>query len=74
MDVSKLTVKHQVTIPADVRATLGVKAGDHVAFEVVDGKVLVRKARPVDWAWAASVGATLSEWSSDEDERAFRDL
>jgi AbrB family looped-hinge helix DNA binding protein len=74
MDVSKLTVKHQVTIPADVRTTLGVKAGDHVAFEVEDGKVVVRKARPIDRAWAVAISETLTEWSSDEDEQAFRDL
>ncbi|MHA3790994.1 AbrB/MazE/SpoVT family DNA-binding domain-containing protein [Rhizorhabdus wittichii] len=74
MDVSKLTAKNQVTIPADVRQQLGVKSGDHVAFEVEDGKVIVRKARAIDWAWTATVGSTLSEWSSDADEEAFRDL
>ena len=74
MDVSKLTAKNQVTIPADVRQRLGVKSGDHVAFEVDDGKVIVRKAKSIDWAWSAAVGATLSEWSSDADEEAFRDL
>ncbi len=74
MDVSKLTAKNQVTIPADVRQRLGVKSGDHVAFEIDDGKVVVRKARPIDWAWSAAVGSTLSEWSSDADEEAFRDL
>lgn len=74
MDVSKLTAKNQVTIPADVRQRLGVKSGDHVAFEVDGGKVIVRKAKPIDWAWSAAVGSTLSEWSSDADEEAFRDL
>jgi AbrB family looped-hinge helix DNA binding protein len=29
MDVSKLTAKNQVTIPADVRQHLGVRSGDH---------------------------------------------
>jgi AbrB family looped-hinge helix DNA binding protein len=74
MDVSKLTAKNQVTIPADVRQQLGVKSGDHVAFEGEDGTVIVRKARAIDWAWTATVGSTLSEWSSDADEEAFRDL
>lgn len=74
MDISKLTVKNQVTIPADVRQQLGVKSGDHVAFEREDGKIIVRKATPIDWAWTAAVGSTLSEWSSDADEEAFRDL
>lgn len=74
MDVSKLTAKNQVTIPADVRQRLGVKSGDHVAFEVDGGNVIVRKAKAIDWAWSAAVGSTLSEWSSDADEEAFRDL
>lgn len=74
MDVSKLTAKNQVTIPADVRQRLGVKSGDHVTFEWEGDKVIVRKARPIDWAWSAAVGSTLSEWSSDADDEAFRDL
>ncbi len=51
-----------------------LKSGDHVAFEVDGGKVIVRKAKPIDWAWSAAVGSTLSEWSSEADEEAFRDL
>jgi len=74
MDVSRLTVKHQVTVPADVRAALGLKAGDHVAFEVENGRAVLRRAEPIDRAWAAAVGSALTEWSEDEDEDAWRDL
>ena len=74
MDVSKLTAKNQVTIPADVRTHLGVKSGDHVAFAVEGDHVVVRKARPIDWEWARAVQSTLTEWSSEADDEAFRDL
>jgi len=45
MPASKLTSKGQATIPAEVRAVLGVKPGDSVAFTLNDaGEVVVTKA------------------------------
>ena len=45
MSVSKLTSKGQATIPADIRAALGVKPGDSVEFVMNDaGEMVVRKA------------------------------
>jgi AbrB family looped-hinge helix DNA binding protein len=42
---NRLTVKGQVTIPRDVRAALGVKAGDPVSFEPrSDGTCVIKKA------------------------------
>jgi AbrB family looped-hinge helix DNA binding protein len=74
METSRITSKHQATVPADVRAALGVRAGDTLAWEVRDGEARVRKARPIDVAFAAAVAATLDEWDSPEDEEAWRDL
>lgn len=71
---SKLTRKYQATIPARVRAALGLRAGDSVAFDMDGDKVRVRKARPVDLAFAQAVEATLQEWGTAADENAFRDL
>lgn len=40
---AKVTSKGQVTIPAEIRAALNVKEGDHVEFFVHrDGRVFVR--------------------------------
>ncbi len=36
MSTATLTTKGQITIPADVRRTLGVQAGDRVEFVQVD--------------------------------------
>lgn len=74
METSRITSKHQATVPADVRAALGLKAGDSIAWEVIDGEARVRKARPIDRAFAAAVSTTLTEWGSDEDEDAWRAL
>lgn len=74
--MSKLTSKHQATVPAEVRAALGLKAGDAIEWEVDEkGVARVRKASPIDWAWLKGVEANLAEeWLSPEDEEAWRDL
>ena len=38
---AKLTSKGQITLPAEVRRTLGVSRGDEVIFEIAAGQVTV---------------------------------
>jgi AbrB family looped-hinge helix DNA binding protein len=72
---SRVTQKFQTTIPAKVRKLLGIKSGDLIGFEAREkGEVVIRKATPLDVAFAKSVEGTLSEWTSKEDEEAYRDL
>lgn len=71
---SKLTQKYQATIPAAVREKLELRAGDVIAFEIENDIVIVRKARPLDIAFAQAASDTLSEWASAEDEDAYGDL
>jgi AbrB family looped-hinge helix DNA binding protein len=71
---SRITSKYQATVPADVRTALGLRAGDTLAWEVNDGEVRVRRAKPLDIAFAAAVAGTLDEWDSPEDEEAWREL
>lgn len=40
-----MSPKGQVTIPAEIRAILGLRPRDKVAFEVQEGQVLIRPAR-----------------------------
>ncbi|HEX5504580.1 MAG TPA: AbrB/MazE/SpoVT family DNA-binding domain-containing protein [Thermomicrobiales bacterium] len=78
---SRMTSKGQVTIPAEIRARLGLKPRDRVRFEVVDGAVLLRRAhsailegygavaptqRPEDWA---AVREAVEEAIADEARR-----
>ena len=71
---SKLTSKYQATIPQEVRELLLLKKGDEVAFEIEGGQVVIRKATPLDVEYLASVESTLSEWNSENDEEAYKDL
>ena len=36
--------------------------------------MLIKKGSPVDWEYLESVSDTLSEWSSEADEEAYRSL
>ncbi|MPZ17272.1 MAG: AbrB/MazE/SpoVT family DNA-binding domain-containing protein [Luteitalea sp.] len=71
---SRLTRKAQVTIPRAVRETLGVAPGDYIAYELGEGRVSLRRVEPFDLEFHAALSETLDEWSTPEDEEAFRDL
>jgi antitoxin PrlF len=72
MITSKLTSKAQTTIPQPVRAALQLKEGDAVHYEIIDGRVILTKARSP--AQADDPFRTFHEWTSDADERAYRGL
>jgi len=42
--VVRVTRNHQITIPAEVRRRLGIKAGDRVVVEVEGDRIVIRKA------------------------------
>lgn len=72
---SRLTTKGQATVPLSVRKRLRLKPGDTVVFEELDaGTIRIRKAEPLDLEFLSALEKTLSEWNSDNDERAYRDL
>jgi antitoxin PrlF len=74
MLITKLTVKFQTTIPAEVRQFLHLNKGDSVIFEIENDRVTVRKALPMDQEYLRSLESTLCEWDSENDEDAYRDL
>ena len=65
---SKLTSKAQTTIPAPVRAALGIRPGDEIVYEIDGDRVVLRK---VDRGTADDPFATFEEWSSAADQRAY---
>ena len=73
-EFSRLTGKYQATVPALVRRSLGVGAGDRLAWVVEGDTVTLRRATPPDDGFTAALSETLSEWSSPEDEAAWRGL
>ncbi|WP_295444867.1 type II toxin-antitoxin system PrlF family antitoxin [uncultured Thiodictyon sp.] len=73
--LAKITSKGQTTIPQEVRKALQAGPGDLLAWDLTaDGKVTVRRVRPLDLDYLKAVEGTLSEWASAEDEAAYRDL
>jgi AbrB family looped-hinge helix DNA binding protein len=74
LHTSKLTSKFQATVPTPVRKALQLKAGDTVGFEVEGQEVKLRRATPLDMAFAEALEGTLGERSSLADEHAFKDL
>lgn len=73
--VAKITAKGQTTIPQDVRAALHIAPGDLIAWEVgADGTAIVRRVQPLDIEYLRAVEGTLSEWASEADEEAYREL
>jgi antitoxin PrlF len=72
---SRLTSKGQATVPLPVRKKLHLEPGDTLVFEESQaGTVLIRKAEPLDLEFLKALERTLSEWNSDNDEKAYGDL
>jgi antitoxin PrlF len=75
--VTRLTVKHQTTIPVEVRRVLGLKSGDQVEFSIEGTVVTLRKAEPRlpdDLAFRLAQAHAMRDWDTPEDDEAFRDL
>ena len=44
MELAKITLRGQITIPADIRRKLGVKDGDKVVFVEENGRIVMENA------------------------------
>ena len=73
MIVSKLTSKAQTTIPRPIRAALGLQPGDELLYEVLDGRVMLTKARR-GTTTTDDPFRTFEEWRSAADTKAYADL
>lgn len=69
--VSRLTSKAQTVIPKTVREKLGVKPGDLLRYIEENNRIVIEKVR--DEA-EDDPFATFTEWSSEADERAYKNL
>jgi AbrB family looped-hinge helix DNA binding protein len=71
---SRLNKKYQATIPKPVREILELRPGDAVVFEIHGKEIRLRKADRLNAEWPEALESTLTEWSGDADEQAYRDL
>jgi AbrB family looped-hinge helix DNA binding protein len=70
MDMSRLSVKGQVTIPASIRRKLGLKEGDKVVFLERDGNVMLLNSNRLAWRDlqdAFNGAADEAGWKSEQD-------
>jgi AbrB family looped-hinge helix DNA binding protein len=72
--LSRLTSNGQATIPVEVCRALRLKPGDWVAFDLKEGKVMLRRAATLDEAFLKLSEIAFEEWTSPEAEAAFREL
>ena len=72
MIISKLTSKAQTTIPLPIRTALGLQPGDELLYEIVDGQVILTRARRD--ATTDDPFRTFEEWRSEADTKAYADL
>jgi antitoxin PrlF len=75
--VTRLTTKHQTTVPLEVRRALGLEAGDHVEFRVEGTSVTLHKVdRQLtdDLVFGLVQTHAMRDWDTPEDDEAFRDF
>jgi len=68
----KLSSKHQITIPKDVREALGLKAGDRLYIAREGGKLVLRPLPKVRNPTDKLYGSVKSEKDAVEAIREFR--
>ena len=74
MKFSRMTARGQTTIPKRIREEAGLYEGDMLAFEAKGDHLVVRKVMQGHDESDLGVSVSLSEWTSPEDEDAWRDL
>lgn len=74
MELSKITARGQTTIPKTIRDAVGLREGDVLAFEVEGDHLVVRKIAPDQDDYLRGLSKAMDEWTSPEDEAAWRDL
>jgi len=71
MITSRLSSKAQTTIPKAVRGALGLREGDTIVYEIVEGGVLMRPVQP---EVTDDPFLLFDEWAGDEDREAYAGL
>ena len=75
VQISKVTIKYQASIPKEVRDKLNIKAGDFIEFDIEGDKVILKKANSnIDKNMLKLMQANMQEWNSKEDEEQFKYL
>lgn len=74
MEFSKITARGQTTIPKSIREAADLHEGDLIAFDLRGDDLVLRKVEFGSDRYLKGVSESMGEWSSPEDEEAWRDL
>ena len=69
MIISRISSKAQTTIPRAVRAALGLREGDRIAYEIDGDRVILTRSETAEDPFAA-----FSEWAGEADAQAYAGL
>jgi antitoxin PrlF len=69
---SRLTRTARTTIPRPIRAALGLREGDKLAYEILGDRVILPKALPLRNGYDPF--RTFNEWESAADRKAYAGL
>ena len=73
MIVIRLEADAPPVVPAELLEKLGLKPGDEIAFEVIGDKIVVASAAGAPDMFIGNF-STFTEWDTEADRKAFRDL
>jgi AbrB family looped-hinge helix DNA binding protein len=75
MELARVTAKGQATIPKRIREAAHIREGDMLSFDL-DGynRIIIKRIVPAADIELSALQETLSEWSSPQDEEAWRDI
>ena len=75
MELARVTAKGQATIPKRIREAAHIREGDMLAFDLdSNNRIIIRRIESTIDIELLALQETLSEWSSAQDEEAWRDL
>ena len=75
MELARVTAKGQATIPKRIREAAHIREGDMLAFDLdSNNRIIIRRIDSTIDSELLALQETLSEWSSPQDEEAWRDL
>jgi len=63
---STISSKGQITVPIEIRKTLGVKTGDRVEFEMENGRAFLKPLRDEENPFEKWVGTAPKKFGSEE--------
>ena len=74
MEFSRVTARGQTTIPKRIREAAGLREGDLITFDLRGDHLVLRKVELAPDLYLEGISDVMSEWTSPEDEDAWRDL